>query len=195
MSGTATRTAFVAEDGDPEDVSRFAGTFSVHWEDTATREWQKGPEGVGVEEAIEWGRRHADVVQVLIGADEVPFSAGSRQPAGEVLPTWPPEGVEVRPRPVGSPHDGSVQVVVWSLRSEARTPAVEAEDVERIRDSLERAPEIERVVSVEGTGTGVAVVFAIAARSERDAVQAGHELVRGAVGEPVAVRTTGWQAD
>jgi hypothetical protein len=160
---------------DPEDASRFTGTFSVHWE-AGGREWEQGPEEVPVEEAIAWARRHAEVVQVRVGADEIPFSAGDRQPAGEVLPEWPAEGMVVRPRPIGTPHDGSEQVVDWLVRSDVEMDLPGDDALDRVRGHLEGAPEVAGVVSATRTPSGATLLYRVSARSEGDAVRAGWEL-------------------
>jgi hypothetical protein len=176
----------------------------VHWEDEATERWEQGPEHVSAEEAVAWARRYADVVQVFVGEEEVPYSAGVRQPEGETLPPWPAGGLEIRARPVGTPRDGSVQIVDWVLRSEARMPHPGNAALERMHAYIERAARVSRVVSVEPREDGVAVVYAIPAAHEGHAVMLGHQLVREAARHalpasetdaPIVVETTSWQPD
>jgi hypothetical protein len=200
------RTAFVTEIEESNDLSRYSGRFTVHWEDETGHGSGEGPNGVPAEEAIEWGRRHAEVVQVLIAGENLPYSAGDRQPADETLPVWPPGGIDVRPRPMGSPRDGSQQVVEWLLRSDAEMPPPDDPALDRLRDQVERAPEVADVVSVTRTTHGVTVVYAIRARSGRAAVLAGYQLVKDAArqvlppgvehaGLEIAVRTESWEIE
>jgi hypothetical protein len=115
--GARTGTVYVAEDFDDEDLTRLTATFSAHWESDEGDGFEPGPEGVSAEEAIAWGRRHADVVLILLGGEDEHFSAGVRQPEGEPFPAWPAGGIEVRPRPIGSPRDVAVvcEVTAGSL--------------------------------------------------------------------------------
>jgi len=95
---------FIAEDTefDDHDPPRvwFTARFAAHWESDDGQEFRDGPEGVTAAEAIAWGRKQADVVQIRVGdgdlggADFGYFSAGLRQPDDDELPVWP-EGMTV----------------------------------------------------------------------------------------------------
>jgi hypothetical protein len=102
----------------PGDLLCWTGRFAAHWEsDDGEKEsddvekFRDGPEDVTVEEAIAWGRSHADVVQVRVGDGDLDgdedgyFSAGARHPYPGV-PVWP-EGLSVTARPYQGPW------IVW----------------------------------------------------------------------------------
>jgi hypothetical protein len=101
---------FIAEDREPDEHAPgawwFNARFDAHWESEDGRECREGPAGVSAQEAIEWGRRQADVVQIRVGdgdlggADHGYFSAGVTQPDGDRLPVWPPAGLEITRRRV-----------------------------------------------------------------------------------------------
>jgi hypothetical protein len=125
----AQRTAYVAELADPRESGRFLARFDAHWEtnrDPAI--WEQGPEDASLDEALAWARERAAVVYVTLG-DEAPYSAGAQH--NRAFRRWPESGIIVRPRPAGSPYDGSKQIVGWPLRS-----VVIADDPARVADQL-----------------------------------------------------------
>ena len=95
---------FIAEDSGFDDHVPprvwFTGRFCAHWESDDGQRFREGPAHVPAEEAIAWGREHADVVQIRVGngdlggADSGYFSAGRLQPRNDELPVWP-EGMAV----------------------------------------------------------------------------------------------------
>ena len=205
-SCTATGTAYVAEMFDPVDSGRLTARFTVHWADNAGRSWAQGPEGVSVREAIEWGRRHADVVYVRLGEEEVPFSAGVSQPPGGDFPGWPAEGIEVRPRPFGSPRDGSLQTVAWLLRSVVEIGLRDDAALQSFREALEKADEVVGVQSATRGERTVTLIYKVVADSYSDAVDLGDERLKHIarqMAEPaadgtrpsiIATSTSSWQA-
>ena len=86
---------FIAEESDyDESLGREVWTarFWAHFEESDGSH-RPGPELVAAEEAIEWGRRQAEIVQIRVG-DQC-YQAGVRPHPGCVdEPRWPP------PRPV-----------------------------------------------------------------------------------------------
>jgi hypothetical protein len=147
--GRDSRIAFVGERSDEEDVFRWSGLFDVHWETLEGTGYGRGPEGVPVEEAIAWAREHAVFVNVRVGDGDPWYSAGERHLSelgdedGDEELVWPAEGLVIRPRPDGTPLDGSVQEIAWRLQAEADdvpqpTPAL----LEALRTALESNPRL-----------------------------------------------------
>jgi hypothetical protein len=91
----------------PGDVLCWTGRFAAHWESDDDHDLKEGPDGVTIEEAIAWGRSHADVVQVRVGDGDLGgdengyFSAGGHHPDAD-MPSWP-EGLRVTARPYVGP--------------------------------------------------------------------------------------------
>jgi hypothetical protein len=198
------RIAFVGELFDPDDSGRLTARFAVHWEDNSGERMEQGPQGVGVEDAIEWGRRHAEVVQVRLGGEDVPFSAGEKQPPGETLPVWPPKGTTVRPRPAGAARDGSEQTIDWRVRTEVELESVDDELLRRLRAEVESAAAVVAVEDAARSRRGAALVYDITARGLADAVVDGDKIVQEATervltggvdrARPrVATETTTWE--
>jgi hypothetical protein len=91
-------TVYITEEPDPDDPRLWSGRFSAHWEARVEPGYVDGPTGVSVDEAIAWGRGHADVVLIRLGGSEVHYSAGTTQPEPhEEFPVWP-TGTTVRQR-------------------------------------------------------------------------------------------------
>lgn len=130
MASGAFSIAYVNELPDERDVGRFSGSFASRVEGAGEEEW--GPEGP-IEQVLTWAREKADVVYVLVGDSEMPFSAGRQHPDPEARP-WPEAGIVVRPRPRGTPADGSVQTRSWPLRATVLFPrrAASLEEVNAI---------------------------------------------------------------
>lgn len=75
------------------------GRFSAHWQSgTDPVQFEEGPQGVSVEEAIARGRRMADVVLVRLGGEGLERSAGVTRPEGDEVGDWPPPGFVARRR-------------------------------------------------------------------------------------------------
>lgn len=91
----------------PGDLFCWTGRFEAHWESDDGQSFRPGPQGVTIEEAIEWGRSKADVVQVRVGDGDLGgdedgyFSAGERHPYPGV-PVWP-EQLRASARPYQGP--------------------------------------------------------------------------------------------
>jgi hypothetical protein len=157
------RIAYVAEAEDADEPGRLSGRFRVHWESEDGDEHGEGPGYVSAEEAIAWARRHAPRVLVRIDAD-THFSAGELaldDDDGTPLPTWPEEGVLLRPRPWGSPLDGSVQEIDWQVRAEIDDPRMLGTSVaEHLEAALSGDPRIHAVhVSASEQRTTIACAF------------------------------------
>lgn len=173
------RVAFVVEDWDME-AELLAARFSVRWEEREGRGRAEGPAGVSLDEALAWGRGQATVVYVQL--DGAFYSAGSEQRGSEddedLLP-WPEEGLVVRPRPPGTPLDGSVQSRPWELRGWIE---VEGRDVTEattaaLRDALR---EDERFGAVEVSrleDDGMLVSCTFEARSAGLAIRTTHPFL------------------
>jgi len=157
------RIAYAAEAPDAEEPGRLSGRFGVHWESEDGKEHGEGPEYASAEEAIAWARRHAARVLVRIDAD-THFSAGELpldDDDGTPLPAWPEQGVLLRPRPWGSPLDGSVQEVDWQVRAELDDPLMLGPSVaEHLHAALSGDPRIHSVhVTASEQRTTVACAF------------------------------------
>lgn len=144
---------FVGELPDEEDSGRFSGLFAAHWERESDRGFRDGPEGVSVEEAIRWGRRQAPMVLVRIGDDHF-YSAGPEVIDDDDVQPWPAGGIRVEPRPVGTPFDGSVQVVQWAVAIDVD---LEGDDRDRVFTAVEAAEAVEVVRAGKGGGRQVVV--------------------------------------
>lgn len=83
---------FVSEDHG-EAMFGWSGRFSASLQGDGVL--HDGPQGVPVDEAIAWGREHADVVLVMSGDDDRWYSAGRERPPD--VPPWP-EGRAFEPR-------------------------------------------------------------------------------------------------
>jgi hypothetical protein len=150
------RVAWVHEMSDDERLGRYTGQFEVALEGPGSRIVQ-GPRNVPLEEAVAWARERTEVVLVSV-AGEVTYSAGTRRPSGPgpkflALPSPVPT---FRPRPRGTPIDGSVQEVSWGfvLTLAVSSPAA-AQPVVRL---LKEAQRVERVRSRKGPGGEVVKV-------------------------------------
>lgn len=135
-----------------------------------------GPEFVELEEALAWARRRSPVVAVRIG-DSV-FSGGSR-----VLPDAPPLPdplPAIRPRPIGTPWDGSRQERRWGVTAIIVTSADRrevngfvhslAKDVQDVSAKRSGADEVrlEAAVVAESMGAAIdAVTGLLVAHMER----------------------------
>jgi hypothetical protein len=172
------RIGHVAEDFDPEDGGRLTGLFSAHWESDTGEDWGKGPEGVSAEEAIDWARRHAIRVSVLLFDDSTIYSAGEAPDPD--LPPWP-EGMVLRPRPMGAPRDGSVQEIPWCLECKI-DPARDTTEHEqaRLRAAIAADARVTHVESVVRR-RHLIVNLDISARGSSTACIGAHKLVSSAL--------------
>ena len=142
MSTRADRYAFVYENGDDDEGSRQSGLFSAHWQERSTRAHGEAPEtDMELDEALAWARGQATSVQVQI--DGVIFSAGEDDETSEgdddVFP-WPQDGLVVRPRPMYTPFDGSVQRRYWGFRSGIEAAGASEELAGTLQEALSRQP-------------------------------------------------------
>lgn len=180
--------AFVDENFDEEEGGRAAATFHVHWEAEEGDGWKEGPAAASIDEALAWGREHASVVTVLL-LDDTVYSAGDRPAQGEdgPLPPLPDAGLVIRPRPIDSPLDGSVQELSWPLIGRLRQAGI----TEEVRQAIEaRVRADDRVDSFELIPRRHAsrrrdweVSLAITARGTTTAILAADELVSRVVFE------------
>jgi hypothetical protein len=178
-SARADRIGFVAEDFDFEEGGRLTGLFSAHWESDTDDRSGPGPEGVPVEEAIEWARRHAARVSVLLYDDETMYSAGE-VPYSD-LPPWPEGGMVLRPRPMGAPRDGSVQEIPWRVKCVVALAHVAAEEEQaQLRAAITADA---RVTHVESTVRGRRLIVELdcTARGSSAACIGAHKLVSAAL--------------
>ena len=110
---------FIAEDFDDDDFHIWPGRFSAHWESREGDDSLDGPEGVSADEAIEWGRAHADVVYIRAGEDDFYHSAGAVLPDDDPPPpVWKPGTVVPRRRWRGYEHldIASKEPIEWEAR-------------------------------------------------------------------------------
>jgi hypothetical protein len=180
---------FVAEDFEPTDAFRPSGKFSAHWQDGQGGH-VTGPEGVSVNEAIEWGRRMAPVVLVRLGDEDEFYSAGDDQPDPPVR-DWPTTGMVVRSRPDESARDGSEQIVTWALESTVQTGEEHAPELRQLREEIRRDARLEEV-KVERAGRGTFIVrYTVRANGGDGAAQVGDEVVSRAVKNLMQERSDG----
>src|SRR3954447_19033502 len=123
----ASGVVFVGEDFDDE-MYMWPGRWSAHWESDDGQQWRQGPEGVSAQEAIAWGREHADFVVIRPGDSDTHYSAGRRVPepdASSDYPPWP-EGQELpRRRAAGRDYiDRSPDAppIVWRVSTGGDVP-------------------------------------------------------------------------
>jgi hypothetical protein len=175
-------TVFVSEDIDADNAYLLTGRFSAHWEAWEGPEHRDGPEGVPVEEALAWGRGHAELVLVLLGDADDHYSAGTQQPPpvegdDADFPVWP-EGKRVgRRRQPGMEHLDLVseEPIAWAVRFPRRMSARQAErDAERLRAAV--APDMDvselRCQVERGRDKADAVLrFIVFARSHDEAMK------------------------
>lgn len=95
---------FIAEESDYDEAlggEVWTARFFAHFEG-ADGKHREGPALVSAEEAVDWGRRQAEIVQVRVG--DRYYQAGARaHPDCADEPTWPPP-VPVRRRPAANEH-------------------------------------------------------------------------------------------
>lgn len=85
---------FIAEESDDHDPGEmWPGRWWAHWESEDPKHSVEGPQGVSAQDAIAWGREHADIVLIRPGDTDVHYSAGSLEepdcplcPDGQELP-------------------------------------------------------------------------------------------------------------
>lgn len=173
------RIAWVGELPDSSDTGRWSARFAAHWEEGSAH--REGPDGVALEEALRWAREQAAVVYVSIGGDELLHSAGSFHP-DDSLRRWPDEGIPVRPRPDGTPYDGSQQSRRWEVRVHAMAEGTTAQIADQLRSALESDARVATAeTAVAGTGE-LAARLSFEAPGAGSAVRACHDLVSSALG-------------
>ena len=95
---------FVGEDSDDHNPGEmWPGRWSAHWESDDPKHWAQGPQGVSAQDAIAWGREHADIVLIRPGDTDIHYSAGSLEEPD--CPRWP-DGQELPRRRPGERPDG-----------------------------------------------------------------------------------------
>lgn len=163
-----------------DEPGRLTGRFVAHWESETGREVIDGPAGVSIDEAIAWGRRHAKLVSVLLGDEDVPYSAGKQDLPGEAVRAWPKEGMVIRARPFGTPLDGSEQEASWRLSSAVRLQTSDRGVASRLKAILARDPRVE-TAGVEVSAAGIMVTCRFRARGIGIATVEVDRLVEHAV--------------
>jgi hypothetical protein len=154
----------------------------VHWEDRS-RDWRQGPEGVDVDTAIEWGRQHADVVLVNVAGEGVLYSAGTRNYRDEDVVPWPDQGIVIRPRPIGTSLDGTVQERAWDVEAQLYVELSDA-DAERLIERIEGDTRLSDA-TVERAADGCSAIceYSFVARSLTAAVLESEALLAAALQE------------
>ena len=177
-----TRTAHVGEDLGEGEPGWASGKFSVHWEDRSG-DWHQGPEGTDADKAIDWGRQHADVVLVRVMGAGVLYSAGVREPKDEDTEPWPERGLLIRPRPIGTPLDGSVRERAWDVEARLHVVLPDADSdqlIERVeRDSRLSGASIEKAAD----GHSALARYSFVARDLTAAVMESEDLLAAALHE------------
>ena len=195
MASNAKRgTSFVGENFEEDEGGRAAATFDVHWEAGDGEESKHGPTAASIEEAIAWGREQASVVIVLL-LDDTMYSAGDLPAQGEEGPLspWPDDGLVIRPRPIDSPLDGSVQEVSWPFTGRLRQAGITEEVRQAIEaqvraddrvDSFELIPrrqairkrewEVRLALTARGTTTAILAADALISRAVAEALPGEH---------------------
>ena len=157
-----------------------SGLFAAHWESDEPREWGPGPKGVPAPEAIEWARRHATRVSVLLGDGETIYSAGEDDFFDDDLPRWPEEGMVIRARPMDSPLDGSVQEIPWQVVGYLRPGSLPDQDaLTRVVSTIQRDPRV-LDASAEIRAGETLVHCRLTARGMATAVITAHDLIEAA---------------
>ena len=128
--------------------------------------YENGPQGVRVEEALEWARSRLERVVVRYFAREgrpFDYSAGTRQPwtSAEPLPVWPPDDLDLRSRRMPGqeyldrPDDAPL--IEWTVGvdvfqgSGEPVPALPA----RLAEVLGHDPGLSKIDWVPGHGGGI----------------------------------------
>jgi len=174
------RVAFVSERMSDVEVSRLEGVFRVRWDDEASGEHADGPsEALELDEALTWAREHAPVVFVEL--DDILFSAGERPEVDEGTRPWPAGGVVIRPRPIHTPFDGTVQRRYWGV-----VGTIETDDAD---ESLARA--VAADVSADPGARGV--VARVLTTQGDPGIEVACELLASGMG--VAVLELSWLLD
>lgn len=109
MTKSGEPTAYVHEMADPTDGDRYVGRFELAVQGPGAR-LSEGPENLSLTDAVELAKSKARVVLVAMGG-EVRYWAGAQPVPG--LPRLPSDTLVVKPRPRGTPLDGSIQVRDW----------------------------------------------------------------------------------
>lgn len=117
--GGSRAVGFVTELAIPTEAGRYSAEFAVHVE-FGDGDMRRGPMVVPMDAALAWARDRADVVYVQLGGDREPFSAGRNHPDPK-LRRWPAQGVEIKPRPRGTPYNGTTQTAVWRVTALLRS--------------------------------------------------------------------------
>lgn len=148
------------------EAELLSARFSVRWEERGGGDRGEGPQDVTLDEALAWAREHATVVYLILG--DVRYSAGSeRRDDDASILSWPEEGMVVRPRPPGTPLDGSVQSRPWALRAWMSVPTrgVSEATTARLRDELARDERVGAVAVSRLEDDGIEVRFEVASHA------------------------------
>ncbi len=163
--------AFVSETFD--DEQKPTGEFDAHWESEDGDQWQQGPQGVPVVEAIRWARGLTGIVLVTVGEGDV-YSAGAEQ-APAVRRVWPEDGLALRPRAL-SGHWRSVVEIPSRKDDDEKLAAhvrrvLEQSGVARsVRESSpgERRAEVRCIVEADSAPEALRAIYDVISREIRD---------------------------
>jgi hypothetical protein len=168
-------TVWISEDFDRSEQYLLSGRFSARWEATHGRDFLDGPEGVSADEAIAWGREHADLVLIRPADSDVYYSAGRRN--SREYPTWP-DGKQVRRRRwKGMEHldIAADEPIAWQVRLPRRVSVRHPEDdLERLRELLgadEAVADLRAELQTGDDRVDAVFRFVVRARSHREAMK------------------------
>ena len=136
---------FIAEEFDRENPTMWSGRFFATWQSDDGASRLEGPRGVSADEAIAWGREHAEVVLIRLADSHEYQSAGIRQATefDAPLPVWVPGAEVPRRRDPSATHLDLVseEPIDWDVLIEPDLFATRAEDLlTRIQSVLDAAP-------------------------------------------------------
>jgi hypothetical protein len=139
-------SAWIHELDEEDDRSRASGRFRV-----ALRGPAGGVRTAGVfalDEAVRFGREQAP--RVYVDVNDTRYTAGSEP--DDAYPAWPEDTV-ARPRPLGTPLDGSVQRIPWLIQGRIRVDGDAEALAEHVEDCLHAADEaLSPAVAVRSNG-------------------------------------------
>jgi hypothetical protein len=168
----------IAEDPEGDDSYSWSGRFSVRWESADGESFMRGPDGVSAEEAIRWGREHADVVLIRPGDSDAYYSAGMEPPPPDCDVASPLEwraGTEIpRRRWRGFEHLDLVaeDEIAWEVRMEATGDfSAEPDGLNRVLAAMDSVPGTFDVEVVENQRKGLALRLVVRARNHADALR------------------------
>lgn len=179
------RVAFV---GESMGCGEWTGRWSAHWADGDDHE--PGPREVSLDEALTWGRAHAELVLVRPGDSSTYYSAGAR-PAPD-HPPWS-DTLDLGPRPTLAEVPAGGATVAFSLRHGFRAPVADLHSLaETYAAAIDPSCTLEPPAVENETVSGV---ITVTAGSRPEALRAAGEILgeaRRQVGRRLA--GVGWTA-